>query len=185
MEVKGTAVASVVRFVEEKFGNEALNNWRNGLAEAAKSVYSNPILASKWYSLNDLLVEPTKEICKTFYGGNLKGAWDAGKYSAKYGLNGILKIFVKMGTPNFIISRATSILPTYYKPSEIKVIENTSNKVVIRITQFPEPSEIIEHRIGGWIETALQIQGCKSVNVKITKSAAKNDEFTEYDIKWL
>ena len=76
-----------------------------------------------------------------------------------------------MCTPSFIINRATSILPTYYKPSEIKVVEKMEKGVVIRISSFPEISDIIEHRIGGWIE----IQGCESVDVKITKSIAKKD----------
>ena len=89
-----------------------------------------------------------------------------------------------MCTPSFIINRATSILPTYYKPSEIKVVEKMEKGVVIRISSFPEISDIIEHRIGGWIEKALEIQGCESVDVKITKSIAKKDPYCEYTVHW-
>ena len=184
MEVKGTAVASVPKFVEDKFGAEGFNKWLEVINPEAKNVYGKNILASKWYPLNEILVEPTQQLCKVFYAGNLKGAWDAGRFSATHGLSGILKIFVRMGSPNFIISRATSILPNYYQPSEIKVVETIDNGCTVQITKFPELSDIIEHRIGGWIERALEIQGCKSVSVTITKSVTKNDSVCEYQIAW-
>ena len=184
MEVKGTAVASIPKFIEEKFGKEGIEKWLETLGDLAKRVYGNPILASKWYPLNEILIEPTRQLCSLFYGGNIKGAWEAGNYSAKYGLSGILKIFVKMGTPSFIISRATSILPTYFQPSELKVVDSTKNSTILQITQFPELSDVIENRIGGWIEKALEIQGCDSVKVQISKSITRNDDICEYSIFW-
>lgn len=184
MEVKGTAVASIPKFIEEKFGKEGFTKWLDSLSNEAKDVYSQPILPSKWYSLNEIMVEPTRKINNLFYNSTMKGAWEAGRFSASYGLTGILKIFVKMGTPGFIISRATSILPTYYQPSELKVVESVNNRTVVQISKFPELSDVIENRIGGWIERALEIQGCKSVSVKISKSVTKGDKFCEYTITW-
>jgi len=184
MEVKGTAVLSIPRFIEEKFGDEGLQKWLNSLSDEAKNVYSQNILASKWYPMNEILVHPTRELCKLFYSGSIKGAWEAGRFSANHALNGVLKIFVKLGTPGFIISRSTSILPSFYHPSEIKVIESDSNRCVICITQFSELSDVIENRIGGWMERALEIQGCKGVSVKITKSVTKNDTNCQYTVTW-
>ncbi len=184
MEVKGTAVASIPRFIEERFGSDNFNTWLNSLSSEAKSIYSSNILPSKWYNLKTILEEPTHQMCSLFYNGNNKGAWEAGKASAEYGLKGILKIFVKMGSPTFIISRATTILPSYYQPSELKIISSTSNSLTIQITQFPELSEITENRIGGWMEKALEIQGCKLIKVQIVKSVAKGDKICEYLVSW-
>jgi len=75
-------------------------------------------------------------------------------------------------------------LPTYYQPSDIKVVDTTNSGFTVQITKFPELTEIIEHRIGGWIERALEIQGCKTVSVKITKSISKNDNLCEYSVIW-
>ncbi len=184
MEVKGTAVASIPKFIEDKFGVEGFNKWLSTISAEANNVYSKNILASKWYPLKEILVEPTQQLCNVFYGGDMKGAWDAGRFSASYGLTGILKIFVRMGSPSFIVSRATSILPNYYQPSEIVVTETNSSGCTVQISKFPELTNIIEHRIGGWIERALEIQGCKSVSVVITKSVTKNDSVCEYKITW-
>jgi len=184
MEVKGTAVAAIPKFIEDKFGKEGLNKWLDSLSPTAKNLYCQTVLSSKWYPMNEILVEPTNQLCKLFYAGSSKGAWEAGRYSANHALNGVLKIFVKMGTPNFIISRATSILPTFYNPSELKVVETSHKGCVIRITKFPELSSVVENRIAGWIERALEIQGCKSVVVKISKSVTKKDDNCEYSISW-
>lgn len=184
MEVKGTEVALIPKFIEEKFGTGGLSKWLGLLKPEANHIYSKSILAGKWYPLNEILVEPTQQLCNAFYAGDMKGAWEAGRFSASFGLTGILKIFVRMGTPGFIVSRATSILPNYYQPSELVVSETNSSGCLVQITKFPELTSIIEHRIGGWIERALEIQGCKSVSVEITKSVTKNDPICEHKILW-
>ena len=63
MEVKGTAVASFAKFVEEKFGCDAYQNWLQSLNQEGQHIYGQTILASKWYSLNDSLVEHTRSLC--------------------------------------------------------------------------------------------------------------------------
>jgi hypothetical protein len=35
------------------------------------------------------------------------------------------------------------------------------------------PEKVIEYRIGGWIEKALEISGNKDINVEITKSMTR------------
>jgi hypothetical protein len=43
---------------------------------------------------------------------------------------------------------------------------------------------IIEKRIGGWIEKALEITRCEDINIEISQSMAKGDPVTEYRISW-
>jgi len=86
MEVKGTAVASIPKFIEDKFGADGLKRWLESLNADANYVYSVNILPGKWYSLYEILVEPTRQLCNVFYGGNMKGAWETGRFNALYGL---------------------------------------------------------------------------------------------------
>jgi hypothetical protein len=95
MEVKGTAVASIPKFIQEKFGDAGFSKWLDNLTPEAKHVYEQAILPSKWYPLKEILIEPTMQVCKTFYGGNLKGAWESGRFSTSHGLTGVLKISLR------------------------------------------------------------------------------------------
>jgi len=156
MEVKGTSVVATREFVRQSFGEDGLKKFTENLPESSKKIYMSAVLQNSWYELKDALVEPTKKICELFYGGSLKGARDLGRFSAEQGLKGIYKLFLKVSTPGFIISKAGTILPTYYKPSIMRADSVDKNTSSVKIIEFPEYHEILEHRIAGWMEKALE-----------------------------
>ncbi len=184
MEAKGTSVVATREFVRRNFGEEELNKFTAGLSEESKKIYESAVLQNSWYDIKPALIEPTKRICDLFYGGSIKGAKNAGRFSAEYGLKGIYKLFLKVATPGFIISRAGTILPTYYKPSIMRADAIDKNLSSVKIVEFPEYHEIIEHRIAGWIEKAIELCGCTGVAVEVKTSMLKGDSVTEYHVKW-
>ena len=184
MKVKGSAVATLPLFVKNNFGEDGLQKWLDALSPEAQDIFSKNVISVGWFPLSQTLLEPTKKICDLFYNGNIKGAWESGKFSAEQGLKGVYKVFIKLGSAAFITKKASSILPTYYDPSEMKVGDLQSNSAIIHITKFEEASEIIDNRIGGWMEKALELSGYKTINISITKSLAKGDPLTEFQVSW-
>ena len=184
MEVKGTAVVSLPLFIEENFGEHERDRWLTALSPQAREVFSGTVETGVWYPLRPIFIEPTRLLCDMFYEGDLRGAWACGMHSAEYALRGILKLFVKFGSPSFIVSRASSIFSQYYRPSLMRVARQTNNETVLHIRTFPEPDEVIESRICGWIEQALRIHGCKTVSVAIGDSLCRGDEKTEIRVSW-
>jgi hypothetical protein len=184
MEVNGAAVLSLPLFIKAEHGEEAFQRWLDSLPEQARNVFSTPIFQSAWYPMKEILVEPTKKICELFYGGDLKGAWDCGRYSADHGLRGIYKIFVRLSSPEFLINKASIILPTYYRPSKMKVIENAKGHAIVRVIEFPEMDKVIELRMAGWMERALEISGCKDVHMKLICSLTEGAPYTEFEGSW-
>jgi hypothetical protein len=184
MDVKGTAISSIPEFIAKRFGKEGLTRWLSSLTETARKVYERPILAGNWYPLKEIMLEPTKKMCELFYHGDAKGAREGGRYSAELGLKGVYKIFVKFGSPEFLIRRASAIFTSYYQPSEMKVVAQEDKKAVVHINQFLEPSSLVENRIAGWMERALEISGCKNVNILIAQSLAKGAPYTEIIATW-
>jgi hypothetical protein len=184
MEVNGAAVISLPLFIKEKFGEQGLQRWLEALPEQARNVYSTPIFQSAWYPMKDILVDPTKKLCELFYNGDLQGAWDCGRFSADHGLRGIYKIFVRLSSPEFLINKASIILPTYYRPSTMQVVENAQGHAIVRVVDFPEIDKVIELRMGGWMERALEISGCKDVQMKIVCSITEGAPYTEFQGSW-
>ena len=184
MDVNGTAVISIPLFIKSKFGEEKFKFWLDSLSPEAYDVYKTSVFPSLWYPMKEILIEPTKNICDLFYNGSLNGAWESGRFSAEYGLKGIYKMFVKLSSPEFLIKKASVILPTYYRPSAMKVIENTKGYAMVRVTEFLEMEKVIEHRMGGWMERALEICGCQEVKMEITKSITTGDPYTEFQSTW-
>jgi len=99
-------------------------------------------------------------------------------------LTGIYKFFIKAASPFFIIDRAGKIFTTYYQPSAMEVVEKGNDYVILHITHFEEPSELIESRISGWIEKAMEIHGVSFVTIDIPRSLTRGDTLTEIVVKW-
>jgi hypothetical protein len=99
-------------------------------------------------------------------------------------LTGIYKFFVKASSPSFIISLGGKILSTYYRPCEMKVVSSSNNTTIMHIIKFPGINVIIENRIAGWVQKALEISGCKNVNLLITQSLTRGNPVTEFKISY-
>ena len=184
MEVKGTAVKSIKEYVEKKYNNQ-FNDWLQSLPESSQTIMNGGIFANNWYPMKDAAVEPTKAIAKLFYNNNVeKAALEAGRFSAETGLKGVYKIFVRIASPSYIMQRAGRVFTSYYSPSDISVVDSHDKGLTLHITKFPEPEEVIEYRIAGWCEKALEFTNCKNVKANITRSLAKGDNLTEIVITW-
>ena len=185
MEIKGTAVKTIPDFVKAKFPHR-YDEWVSSLPEESKKIISSAIFANSWYPVEEAAVIPTIQIGTLLYANNpVKAAWDSGRYSAEVGLTGIYRFFVKASTPSFIINMGGKILSTYYRPSEMKVVSSTDKTILMHITKFPGINAVIENRVGGWVQKALEISGCKSVTVVITQSLTRGNPVTEYKITYL
>ena len=182
MEVRGSVVSSIQNFVKEK-QSEGYDKWLSALSDDSQDIMKR-VSTSKWYPIDAGVLEPTKIMCDLFYNDLKKGAWESGRYSAQMGLTGIYKVFVIVSTPAFLIKRAARILATFYTPTELEVVNSTDHSMVVHFTQLPTKNELLEFRISGWMERALEICGCKNLSLRITQSIAKGDKLFEVQISW-
>ncbi len=184
MEVKGTAIAVLPKFIGEKHGPEALKRWLDGLAPAARTVFRDGVMLSDWYPIKETYLEPTALMCELFYNGDSIGAHEIGRYSAEYALRGIYKAFVKLSSVRSFISRANAVMTTYYKPSAMEIFTVEPNRLVLHMAIFPVPSEHAELRIAGWVQRSLEIHGCRDVTWAIPRSFTRQDPLTELVFTW-
>ena len=185
VEVSGLAVATIPLFIKDRFGEKGFERWLSKLEPEIQEIYKGVISVNKWFDIKKVFIKPTEMLCDIFYKGDIKAAWEFGRFSADYGLKGVLKVFVKLASVNYFINRASVVIPNYYTPMSMDVITNEKGYAVLQIPHFPGIHKIVEYRIGGWMERALEITGnTKDLDVKITKSLADGDDCTEFEVKW-
>jgi hypothetical protein len=182
MEVKGVAIISMRDYVRNNFGSR-YDEWLNSLSAPCQNVLQT-VLSSGWYPLQAGIIEPTRKICDLFHDEKEEGAWKIGRYSAEHALRGAYSIYVKLATSGFILSRGSRIMSQYYAPCVLNAFEDGPNRGVIQILEFAEPSRLIELRIGGWIERALEIGGKKLRTAALVRSLASGDPMTELVFEW-
>ncbi len=184
MEVKGTAIVVVPAFIKDRYQESGFEKWLQALTAEARKVYAEPVIISRWYDTRVFLIEPTVKFCELFYQGDLRGAYELGRYSADYALRGIYRLFVKLGSVEFILKKAKLILPTYYRPSSIEVPVMEKGRALIRITEFADIHEVVEQRIAGWIARAAEISGGKNVKLEITSTLTRGQAYSEFTVTW-
>lgn len=178
------AIAVFEPFITERFGKEGYRRWLEELDPESRKILGQPIDSGGWYPLKAAYSRPTEVLCRLFYDGDPRGAWELGRYSADHAFNWFFKSIIKLTTVQNFIIRGTSFLSTYYYPVSLKVISAEGRRLVYRITEFSEPDVYVENRIAGWNQRALEIHNCKEVAVALTKSLARGDPYTELDITW-
>lgn len=184
MEVKGTAVLAIRDYVNNNHENQ-YENWLNNLPEESKEIFLDYIDSSAWYSIESGAIQPTLKLSDLFYDGDFqKGAWEAGRYSAQKGLTGIYKIYVKAATPLHIISRASRVFGTYYRPCKMILVDKNPKSALVEISQMDHCHDVIKYRIGGWTQRALEISGAKDVNVNFEEQVIDNQKIFKMIIKW-
>lgn len=180
MEVKGSVLSSVPKFVRKQFGDDAVASWLKRLSPQAREVYTNPIMPSMWYPIIPCLAEPTIAICDLFFNGDLNGAWESGRFTADEALTGLYKVFAIVGSTHTILKKGALAMSLLYRPSEIALTEYKEYNATLTISAFGEPHRALDARLGGFIERSLTVCGCKNVIVKTGRLMTKGDPCSEY-----
>lgn len=184
MEAKGAILQSLADFVRETFGPESLDYWRDQLPEESRRIFLGEIDADAWYPLQEGLVTPAERLLELFYGGNEAMARVLGYHNAEKAVRGFMKFLARLASPGALLRRANSIIRSYYRPCRSEVTLNEKKRAGFRISEFPEMSPLLEYRIQGWIEKALEISGARNPRVEIVSSLAGGDEYCEFMAHW-
>jgi hypothetical protein len=183
-EMKGTAVLTQMEFVRSRFGEDKYRDWVAALDKEAREVVEGTVFASSWYKGKPLVIGTRRAICDLFYDGDPRGAKDLGLFAAEMGLGGVYKVFVRIGSPNWVAGRAAVIFSQYFKPGHIEVVSREKNGTVLRLIGFPDETGLLEQTVAGFGEGAVIVSGGKNVVVEITKSYSKGDEYAEFVGSW-
>ncbi len=184
MEIKGTAVKPTIEFIKDKFPDRYYE-WLEKLPKESADIIKNPITASAWYPINESTITPTRILAELFYNNSYDAAREVGRYSATKSLSGVYKVFIRIATPNFLISRTANVFGSYYKPSKIKFEVLNDNSATLIIYKFDEVDELMLHRIAGWIERAFELTSRKNVNAEVIKTTVNDEIVYKILASWL
>lgn len=183
VKVKGTALNSTLRYVADHFGPDAVEAVTAGLPAGERDAIRNGVLVSQWYRFG-AMAEIMRET-RRLHGAKTPDLYrDMGRASADYALTTIYKIFFKVGSPQFIITRAASVYGNYYSAGSATVIDSGRGYATLALRDFPEPSEEYCHRVWGWVLRMLELSGASQVVCKHDVCVLKGDKECRIDGTW-
>jgi hypothetical protein len=183
MQIKGTSMITTKKSVFQRFGQDGLERFLTELPQESKALMGGSILANSWYPARAGMFVPTEVICRLFYGGDPRGAWELGVFSAQDALRGIYRFFVRSATVQVLLQKTSNVFSTYYTPGRMAVAENSSGRILLRMTGIDESDALFETRISGYLHGALQVCGNELHQVRIGSSIARGDPCTEFIVE--
>jgi hypothetical protein len=183
VKFKGAAWKPITEFVKMKFGEDGFRRVLESVSPECREIASAKILVNSWYDLR-LVEEFIAQADRVLGTGDLGMAGDMGRYSAEFGIKTIYKIFMKVGTPEFVLKRCSTIWKRYYSRGEMKLIHLEPGHVIVRLTDMGIVSRVLCARVTGWMKKTLAMTGAKGTTVEHTVCTSRGDPHCEWQGRW-
>ena len=181
-EIKGTVLADTVNAIRRRPGGPELQKIISQLSPAAREAFKQPIQISTWYPL-DTFVEFLEVDIEVSAAGNREVLIARSERVIEAQLQGIYKIFVKLGSPGFVITRISAVHATYFKDVHI-IPELQEHSATIKYIGFAKHHDIMQFIILGFFRKALEICGAEQVSLNFTVPISEGGPFSELKISW-
>jgi hypothetical protein len=181
-EIKGTVLLDTIAAIKARAGESELAKIVKHLRDETRNIFEKPIHLSNWYPL-DAFVEFLEVDIRETAGGNREVLTKRSEKVIESQLHGIYKIFVKLGSPGFVITRISAVHATYFKGVQI-IPEVENHKATIKYIGFQKHHDIMEYAIIGFFRKALEISGAKQVSLNFTVPISQSGVYSELTITW-
>ena len=160
--VKGSAVESRVLWVRLHHGEEGVHRVCAALSPETRAVVLEPPQKARWYPFT-AFVELNETIDRVFGAGDLKIVRELGRHGADANLTTVYRLFYMVGTPKWILDRASRLWDLHYDSGRLVITRYPGNEVEARIMDFATPHVVHCLSVHGWAERSLVLSGAKNV----------------------
>ena len=181
-DIKGRVLLDTLAAIKAREKEAALARIVENLSEKSRRTFESPILFSDWYPLDAYAEFLESDVRETMNGNYDELARRSGKV-VELQLRGVYRIFVRLGSPKFVITRISAVHQTYFRGVKI-VPEVEGHRATIRYFGFQKQHNIMEHAIVGFFRKALEISGANGIELKFTVPIAQAGPYSELTIAW-
>lgn len=160
--IKGSAVIDAVSAIQARSGDEAYQRVVGTLGEEDQELFRGAIAPGDWCPL-DAFLRLVEADLRASAGGDERTLIESSERVIDRQLHGIYRLFVKLGSPEFVLKRISIVHMTYFNGIHIEIMSLKPGHAVIRYTGFEPQHRLIGYSIIGFYRKALQISGAKEV----------------------
>jgi hypothetical protein len=180
--VRASAILARLRWVEEHHGREA----KRAVLVSLSPTHATAILAavnpSLWVPF-DAFVSLCQAIDRAYGSGDLALCRTLGRYAAQVNLPTIYRIFYKIGSLKFIISKASAVWSTHYDSGNAST-RDIPNGVAFVVENFATPHRAHCLSVLGWMEESAVISGVKVTAARESRCRLRGDAACEFQVEY-
>jgi hypothetical protein len=186
-QVKGSTLVPRINYLKAHDPGGVWDRFLAGLTRECADQVTSGLMTHEWYPL-DHYVQISRGIDRILGRGDLKLVWELGRYSAEEALKGIYKVFLKIGSPEFVVSAAATIWKQYYDTGRLSILKEDAadgrKHYRLTVQGFQQEDDAIWLSIGGWIERTLELSGARRVKVEWSRQGLRPGVNCEYACSW-
>jgi hypothetical protein len=156
-QFKGTIYLSTRMFTEQQFGPDAVERVLSQLAPNDRDVL-HQVTSLGWYPVGPVLAYH-HALDRCFGKGNLDLCVEAGRFSAGWALNTVLKVFVKLRNPHWLTEKSASVWSRYHDTGRWEYDPPRENQLRGRLYDYAVHDEAFCARLRGWLMGAIELTG--------------------------
>jgi hypothetical protein len=183
VEIKGSVVLDSVTGIIRRDGERGYQEMVAQLDAETKKLFQTTISASSWYSLDLFLRFVALELRRTA-GGDEQVLVARSEKVVERQLRGMYKIFVKLGSPEFLMKRIAAVHMTYFTGVKMEFTTSGPRGAVVRFTGFAPEHRLIGFTLIGFFRKALELSGAKECDVRFTKRIEDAQGYAELTVNW-
>jgi hypothetical protein len=181
--VKGSALASRVLWVQLEHGDAGYQRLLNQVSPGLKAAVEMGINKAKWYPFEQF-VELNEVLDRLFGKGDLGIVKELGRYGADANLKTIYRLFYKVGTVHWILGRAVRLWSAHYDSGYLEVATRGPKAAVLRLRGFATPHRAHCLSWQGWAERSIELSGGKHPVIEESLCRTRGDDLCQLDIVW-
>jgi hypothetical protein len=99
-------------------------------------------------------------------------------------LSGLYRTFVRIATPRYVLSIASRIFSTYFRPGKMRVVEIRSGFVKVELTKCSGFDTNVWRDVLGGCEATLAVAGAKTCRIRILSGGGDGDDSASATAWW-
>jgi hypothetical protein len=183
VHVRAPAVLSRLRWIVEHHGEAAYDEALAMLDTANAAEIRAAVLPTQWVPF-DAFIALTLALDKRYGKGDLQLCRALGRYSANVNLPTLYRIFYKLGTVPYIMSKATAVWSAHYDSGAASVVDHGNGDISVKVENFATPHKAHCLAVLGWIEESVKISGSELAAGAEVKCRLNGDDYCEFRGKY-
>jgi hypothetical protein len=182
-QFKGTVFIATRIFTEQTFGSDAFARCLSKVTPADRTVLDG-ISAVGWYPVEPVL--RFLHVLEELHGrpGDYAISEQAGKFSAAWSLNTVLKFFVKFTSPHWLLTKHGSIWNRYHDTGRWEMDPEQPKRFAGRLHDFQVKDEAFCARLRGWLHGAAELTGGQEVRVLEPSCRCRGAAYCHFVTHW-
>jgi len=179
---KGSVFVSTRMFADKEFGEGAHARVLSELPVSERELLS-AVQVLDWVPVEPVL-HYHHALDRMYGNGDLSVCTAAGRFSAGWAINTVLKVFVRFRSPVWLVEKGTSVWGRYHDTGRWQIERQPGHRILGQLIDFQVRDVAFCARLRGWLQGAVELTGGKHATVTEPRCVNHGHSCCAFSMVW-